>query len=129
MISYSLAEKTGQDADRIHSHLMDVDQESHMIMMPGYVFMSYQVPGKDIMNLTIMRTKRGALFSHEPPAVHAGFVLLFSRDEKDQYLHTIMWMNGISGGIDFQDDWKKKKRDELRDLVLEASKELKIRGE
>ncbi|MGA1793905.1 MAG: APC family permease [Thermoplasmatota archaeon] len=128
-IAHSMSPRIRMSADALHSELIKVDQESHMITMPGYIIMSYQVPGKEIVDLSVIRTKRGALFTDDPPATHAGFVLLFSKDEKDLFLHTLMWINEVCGKLDLDKEWKSRKGpDEIRDLLLKATDEMKIRN-
>ncbi|MGA1873762.1 MAG: APC family permease [Thermoplasmatota archaeon] len=128
-IAHSLSPRVRMSAEALHSELINVDQESHMITMPGYVIMSYQVPGKEIVNLTVIRTKRGALFTNEPPATHAGFVILFSKDESGLFLHTLMWINEVCNRVDLDKEWKAGKGpEEIKELLLKAANDLKIRG-
>ena len=57
------------------------------------------------------------------------FVILFSKDESGLFLHTLMWINEVCNRVDLDKEWKAGKGpEEIKELLLKAANDLKIRG-
>ncbi|MGA1872235.1 MAG: amino acid permease [Thermoplasmatota archaeon] len=124
-LAYSFSERLGLNYKNILSEFTKEDRSAHMMMMPYFVIISYQVEGRDIYDISIIRTRRGALFSEDSPPVHAGFVIVFSKDERNFYLNSLMWLIKSCEGIDFEKEWRGAQGpDELRELIMKGTVEL-----
>lgn len=124
-LAYSFSERMGLRYKRILCEFTKDDRSAHMMIMPNFVILSYQVDGKDIYDLALIRTKRGAMFSEESPPVHAAFVVVFSKDERNFYLNSLMWLMKSCEGVDFEKEWKEAKGGEgLRRILLKGTEGL-----
>ncbi len=120
-LTYTLSRRLGLNEDNLLQELSKEDRKAHMMSMPGFVILSYQVKGQDIFDITLVRTKRGAMFSEETAPVHAAFIIIFSRDEKNFYLNSLMWLMKLSSIPGFEEAWKKSKNSvALKKLVIES---------
>ncbi|MGA1819713.1 MAG: amino acid permease [Thermoplasmatota archaeon] len=124
-LAYSFSERTGLNYKSILSEFTKDDRSAHMMMMPHFVILSYQVQGKDIYDLTMIRTRRGAMFSEDAPPVHAAFVIVFSKDERNFYLNSLMWLMKSCEAVDFEKEWKEAQGEEaLRRILLKGTEGL-----
>ncbi|MGA1793499.1 MAG: APC family permease [Thermoplasmatota archaeon] len=117
-LAYSFSERIGLSYKSILSEFTKDDRSAHMMMMPHFVILSYQVEGKDVYDLSLIRTRRGAMFSEDAPPVHAGFVILFSKDERNFYLNSLMWLMKSCEGVDFEKEWKEAEGENALRMVL-----------
>ena len=61
----------------------------------------------------------GILFDDDMPPVHAVFVLMGSRDERNYHLRALMHIAQISQAPDFDERWAKARSpEELRNIIL-----------
>jgi amino acid transporter len=119
-VSYTMSKRLGIREEELNAEFSKDDRKAHMMSMPGFVILSYQIKGEDIYDLTLIRTKRGAMFSDDAPPVHAAFIVLFSKDEKNFYLNSLMWLMKLSEHPEFEERWKKAKdKTELKNLMTE----------
>jgi amino acid transporter len=120
-LSYTLSRRIGISEKELNYQLSHEDRKAHMIQMPGFVILSYQVKGVDIYDISFIRTKRGAMFSDEGPAVNAAFVILFSKDENSFYLNSLMWLMNLSESSDFVEKWMTAgNKKELKDILIDS---------
>jgi amino acid transporter len=121
-LAYSFSDRLKINEDALLKEFTKEDRSAHMMMMPNFVILSYQVEGRDIYDLATIRTKRGAIFSEESPPVHTTFVLLFSKDERNFYLNSLMWIMKSCQTPDFQKSWKQAEGTKgLRNLMLASA--------
>ena len=120
-LAYSMSKRVGLGEDDLVREMSKDDRKAHMMSMPGFVILSYQVKGVDIYDIALIRTKRGGMFTDAGPAVHAAFIILFSKDEKNFYLNSLMWLMKVSSPPDFEKDWKEaKNKKALKDLMTRS---------
>jgi hypothetical protein len=118
-LAYAFSDRLNINEKVILKEFTKEDRSAHMMMMPNFVILSYQVEGRDIYDIAMIRTKRGAIFSEEIPPVHTAFVVLFSKDERDFYLNSLMWIMKSCETPDFLDRWKGSPDTKgLRNLML-----------
>lgn len=120
-LSYSLSQRLGLEENALNHQLTHESRKAHMMSMPGFVILSYQVKGMDIYDISLIRTKRGAMFSDDGPPVNAAFLILFSKDEKNFYLNSLMWLMQLCKVEGFEERWRKAgNRKELKDIIIDA---------
>ena len=121
MLAYTFSEKIGCDCGYRKDEFTKEDRKAHMITMPHFVLMSYMVKGKNIYDIAVVRTKRGAIFSEASPPVHAAFVILFTPDEKSFYLNSLMWLIKGCEKVDFEGYWRKAENEErLKQMIIKG---------
>ena len=120
-LAYSFSDRLGCKTDYLLKEFTKDDRKAHMITMPNFLIMSYMVSGRDIYDMALIRTKRGAMFFEDSPPVHAAFVILFSPDEKGFYLNSLMWLIKGCENVDFQKGWKDAKSpEELKRIIIKG---------
>jgi amino acid transporter len=118
-MAYAFSDRLNINENDIMKEFTKEDRSAHMMMMPNFVILSYQIEGRDIYDMAMIRTKRGAIFTEESPPVHTAFVLLFSKDERDFYLNSLMWIMKSCETVDFKKDWQEAEGTRgLRNLML-----------
>jgi hypothetical protein len=74
-----------------------------------------------------VRTQRGARFSDKHPPVRAALIVVSTPDERDFYLHSLMWLVQVEEEMDFEREWIDAKNDEeLRQVFLKSWKKRDI---
>ncbi|MFW3146057.1 MAG: amino acid permease [Thermoplasmatota archaeon] len=120
-VAYGFSKRLGiEEADLVKEFRKD-DRKAHLMAMPKFAILSYQVKGRDIFDVAVIRTKRGAMFSEETPPVNAVFFIIFSRDEKSFYLNFLMWLTNMCDSEDFQKEWNEAtSTEELVSLIKKS---------
>jgi hypothetical protein len=123
-LAYSFSERLRVDHKYLLGEFTKEDREAHLMPMDHFVILSYQVKKRGVYDIGVIRTKRGAIFSEHTPPVHAAFIILFSKDERNFYLNSLMWLAKGCQNVDFEDEWKKVKGNQgLRDLIIDSLRE------
>jgi amino acid transporter len=120
-LSFTLSKKIGLSEESLIEEFSKEDRKAHLMSMPGSVILSYQVKGREIYDISIIRTRRGAMFAEDTPPVNAAFIILFSKDEKNYYLNSLMWLMKLSSFPDFEEKWRKAgSKTELKKLITDC---------
>ncbi|MEA3559992.1 MAG: amino acid permease [Candidatus Thermoplasmatota archaeon] len=109
-LAYSFSERHDFSEKELINEVTKEDRKAHMMMMEDSVILSYQVKGRDIYDMALIRIKKGAIFSKDSPPVHATFVILFSKDERNFYLNSLMWLMDSCQGEDFKREWRSARK-------------------
>lgn len=121
-LAFSFSERLDISEKVLLKEITKEDRSAHMMLMPNFVILSYQIEGRDIYDMALIRAKRGSIFSEDSPPVHTAFVLVFSKDERDFYLNSLMWIMKSCETADFLKDWKKAKGTKgVRNLMLASA--------
>jgi hypothetical protein len=120
-LAYSFSDRLWVEQEYLLNEFTKEDREAHMMSMENFVILSYQVKERCVFDIGVIRTKRGAMFSQETPPVHAAFIILFSKDERNFYLNSLMWLIKACENIDFSKEWKNARgKLGLRKLIIDA---------
>lgn len=126
-LAFTMSKKIGVEEKELLNELSKDDRKAHMISMQGFVILSYQVKGLDTYDLGLIRTRRGAMFSDGEPPVHAAFVILFSKDEQNFYLNSLMWLMNISKSADFKSRWTSARdSDEMKEVMRDSVRNTEV---
>ncbi|MBD3367779.1 MAG: amino acid permease [Candidatus Eisenbacteria bacterium] len=118
-ISKVLGHELHMEADRVFELLMEREAESTTALRPGLAIPHIIVEGEGIFDILLARSKEGITFSEDKEPVHAVFVLMGSRDERNYHLRALMHIAQITQDPDFDKKWLKARGpEELRHLVL-----------
>ncbi len=95
------------------------EAESTTALRPGLAIPHIVVDGEGVFSILLARSKPGISFDDEMPPVHAVFVLMGSRDERNYHLRALMHIAQISQAPDFDDRWANARSpEELRNIIL-----------
>ena len=122
-ISNSLVERWSIKRKEIEKRLIKREKDSNIMIRPGFSLISFNIKGKKIFDIILVRAKRGALFITDSDPIRSAFIIVSTQDERLMYLHSIMWIAQIADDIDFESEWKEAKdEDKLRDIIISSFK-------
>ncbi len=118
-IAKILAHELGMDAATVYDLLMNRERESTTALRPGLAIPHIVVDRQGVFDVLLARSKEGIIFSEGLPPVHAVFVLMGSRDERNYHLRALMHIAQITHDPEFDEKWEKARGpEELRNIVL-----------
>jgi amino acid transporter/mannitol/fructose-specific phosphotransferase system IIA component (Ntr-type) len=122
-VSKRLSKKIGIPEEKLYKLMKRRKNESSMMLYPGVGIFSHLIGGRDYFEIVIVRSKKGIVISKSGEPFHAFIVVIASPDEKNFYLHSLMWIAQIAEQCDFTDAWVSAEGpEELRQLLLDAWK-------
>jgi mannitol/fructose-specific phosphotransferase system IIA component (Ntr-type) len=84
------------------------------------------IKGRGKFEILLVRSKKGIIISDEMNPIHAFIIILATPDQKNFYLHSLMWIVQLVGYKKFEEKWiLAKDDDELKSIILDAWKEQK----
>jgi len=121
LIAEKLSKNLDIKTDKLLKLLNKKEKDSSVVINPGIAIVSNMIKGRDKFDILLVRSRMGIVLSDKLDPVHAFFVIVASPDEKNFYLHTLMWIIQISEDPDFEKKWIRAKNDEeLRKIILES---------
>jgi amino acid transporter/mannitol/fructose-specific phosphotransferase system IIA component (Ntr-type) len=118
-ISKVLAEELGMDEGKVNDLLVEREKESTTAFRPGLAIPHIVVDGTGIFGILLARSKGGIVFADDKPPVHAVFVLMGSRDERNYHLRALMHIAQITRDPGFDERWLAAGGPEqLRNIIL-----------
>lgn len=127
MIVEQLEERLEIDKLQLYDMLRLKEKESNIIVHPGIAIFSHIVKGNDLFELLLINSRKGIIISESIDPIHAFFVVVSTKDQKNFYLHSLMWLAQIAEEIDFGKKWLlAKDADELRKSILSSWQNRKI---
>jgi mannitol/fructose-specific phosphotransferase system IIA component (Ntr-type) len=117
-IASKLGQKLKTNPNKLYKLLMKREKDSNVVIHPGVAIVSHMIKGKDKFQMLFVRSKMGMILSDGVDPVHAFFIIVASPDEKEFYLHSLMWIIQTVQD-DFEKEWiNAKDDDELRNIIL-----------
>ena len=114
-----LAERLGTSQKEILSALTAREQESSTVIAPGLAVPHVVIEGERVFDMLLARSRRGFSFPPDKAGVHAVFVLVGSKDERNFHLQALSAIAQIVQQPDFEKRWIAARGQQgLRDLVL-----------
>jgi amino acid transporter/mannitol/fructose-specific phosphotransferase system IIA component (Ntr-type) len=118
-LSKVLGHELKMEPDEVLDLLVKREAESTTALRPGLAIPHIVVEGKGLFSILLARSRGGIVFSDDVPPVHAVFVLIGSRDERNYHLRALMHVAQITQHSDFDRRWKAARGPEdLRNIVL-----------
>jgi len=119
LASDEISKKISVPSKTIYEALLEREAESPTAITPTLAIPHIIIDGVKKFDILIARSKEGIVFSEEAPSVHAVFVLLGTRDERNFHLRALAAIAQIVQDHKFEKMWKRAKSKEgLRDVVL-----------
>ena len=114
-----VSKRLGLSYEDILSRLWSREKEGSTAITPTLAIPHIVIGGKHIFDIFLIRIKKGVYFSDSAENVHAVFVLVGTKDEKNFHLRSLAAIAQIVQGADFDKRWQCARNDnELKDLVL-----------
>jgi APA family basic amino acid/polyamine antiporter len=114
-----LAKSIKADSWGIYKALKEKEEESSTAITPDLAIPHIIVEGKHKFEILLARAKEGIEFSGSAPRVHAIFVLLGTRDERNFHLYALSAIAQVAGDPEFINRWMKARNEQgLRDVVI-----------
>jgi len=99
--------------------LRDREKDSSTALSPAFAIPHIIIEGESTFDILLARCREGVAFSDEAPAVHAVFVIVGTRDERNFHLRALAAIAQIVQHPNFEKQWLRARDIEaLRDVVL-----------
>jgi amino acid transporter/mannitol/fructose-specific phosphotransferase system IIA component (Ntr-type) len=126
LIAERLSKRVDVSEDKLYSLLKNRKIDSSMMLYPGVGIFSHLIEGRNRFEIVLVRSKKGVFISKESEPLHAFIVVLASSDQRNFYLHSLMWIVQLAETCDFSGKWlNAKNKQELRSVLLEGWKKRK----
>ncbi len=123
IIAEKLANRLGTNEEKLYGLIMKREKDSNVVIHPGIAIVSHIIKGRDKFEMLLVRSRKGIILSDDAGPIHAFFVIVASPDQKNFYLHSLMWIVQIAEGINFEKEWiTAKDGEELKNIILAAWK-------
>jgi len=114
-----MAERVGMSPARLAALLMAREQESGTVIAPGLAIPHVVIEGEKIFDMLLARSRGGITFSSGGPKVHAVFVLVGTRDERNFHLRALAAIAQIVQDPAFEKRWMAARNEQaLRDVII-----------
>ncbi len=114
-----LSESVRADSESIYRALIEKEKESSTAITPDLAIPHIIIEGEHEFEILLARSKEGIEFSESAPKVHAIFVLLGTRDERNFHLYALSAIAQVAGDPEFIQRWIKARNEQrLRDVVI-----------
>jgi APA family basic amino acid/polyamine antiporter len=118
-IGSELGESLDTDSKHIYKALIEKERESSTAITPDLAVPHIIIEGEHKFEILLARAKEGIEFSESAPSVHAIFVLLGTRDERNFHLYALSAIAQVAGDLEFINRWMKARdKQGLRDVVI-----------
>ena len=119
LVANSLTRKLNTEPEILSKLLKEREQETSTVISPGLAIPHIVIEGDQTFEILLARCKEGVVFSQSARGVHAVFVLVGSRDERNFHLRALAAIAQIVQDSHFEHKWMKAKNKEaLRDIIL-----------
>ena len=115
----AMADRLKVEPDVLLKLLSDREKESSTVLNSYLAIPHIVIEGENTFDILLARCREGITFSETAPKVHAVFVLVGTRDERNFHLHVLAAIAQIIHGPDFEKRWMAARNKEaLRDVIL-----------
>jgi amino acid transporter len=126
MISEKLSKKLKIDQDELFSSLRCNDRESNCMIHPGIAIFSHTIKGRNKFEILMVRSKMGIRISEDLDSINTFFVIVSTPDQKQFFMHALMWIIQTTEDEDFEKEWiNAKNENELKEIILKYWKKRK----
>jgi len=120
LVANKLSSRLNVKSDKLYEFLRKKERDSNVVTHPGVGIISHTIKGKNKFEMLLVRSKMGIILSDDVDPIHSFFIIVSSEDQKNFYMHAIMWIIQISEQKDFDEKWiNAKDEDELKKIILD----------
>lgn len=118
LVADAMAENLKVEPEALLKMLLDREMKSSTVISPGLAIPHIVIEGERTSEILLARCREGVVFS-ESNKVHAIFVLIGTRDERNFHLRALAAIAQIVQDPHFEEKWMAaKSKENLRDIVL-----------
>ncbi len=118
MVSQRISKQINIDTHKVLKKFIHREQISTTVIRKGLAIPHIMIDGKNIFKILLARSNRGILFT-EGHLVHAVFVLISSKDQRNLHLKVLAAIAQITQDIRFDKQWlSARNKDEIKHIVL-----------
>jgi amino acid transporter len=119
MAAHEMADRLKVEPEALFKLLSDREKESSTVLNSYLAIPHIIIEGENTFDILFARCKEGIKFSEAASKVHAVFVLIGTRDERNFHLRALATIAQIIHGTDFEKRWMTAKdKEDLRDVIL-----------
>ena len=119
LISERLHERLKLKAPVLLDLLLEREKESSTVLSPFLAIPHMVIEGEKTFDVLLARSRGGVRFSEDESAVHAAFVMVGTRDERNFHLRALAAIAQIVQKPNFEKRWLSARDEQgLRDIVL-----------
>jgi mannitol/fructose-specific phosphotransferase system IIA component (Ntr-type) len=120
LVSNKLSSKLNIKSDKLYEFLREKERDTNIVTHPGVGIISHTIKGKNKFEILLIRSKMGIVLSDKIDPIHSFFIIVSSEDQKNFYMHVIMWIIQISEQKDFDEKWiNAKDEKDLKDIIID----------
>ncbi|MGD9211087.1 MAG: PTS sugar transporter subunit IIA [Desulfobacteraceae bacterium] len=105
IVAATLSKKVNIPAEGLFAALMEREKESSTALRPDLAIPHIIIDGSHAFCILLARCRKGIYFSQLAPKVHAVFVLMGTRSERDFHLYALSTIAKIVQRNHFREDW------------------------
>jgi len=118
-IADAMSPRLGIETDELFKLLVEREKQSSTVLRPDLAIPHVVIPGEHTFDILLARCREGIFFSEKEPKVHAVFVIMGTKDERNFHLHALAAIAQIVRDPHFEEKWNGAKTKEvLRDIIL-----------
>ncbi|NDY71468.1 potassium transporter TrkA [Desulfobacter hydrogenophilus] len=122
-----LSKQVDISASTLFEMLRQRENEMTTVLAPGLAIPHIIIEGENQFGMLIVRNKKGIIFSPQAPSVHAAFVLVGTRDERNFHLEALSAIAKIVMDPRFDDKWlRARSAKALKELLLNADRDRRL---
>jgi len=115
----AVADRLKMDSSTLFDLLVRREKDTSTALNPDLAIPHIIIDGEKTFEILLVRATKGVRFSDEYPNVHAVFVLLGTKDERNFHLRVLSAIAQIVQDPDFEKKWMNAKNERaLRDIIL-----------
>ncbi|MDP8234587.1 MAG: amino acid permease [Candidatus Saelkia tenebricola] len=119
LVAQTISERIKLPKEDILKKLIEREEESTTVISPSLAIPHIIIEGENIFDILLVRSRKGILFSETVPNIHAVFVLIGTKDERNFHLRALSAIAQIVQDYHFEKRWMAaKSKESLRDIVL-----------
>ena len=119
VVAGRLSERLGADPQELLAALISREQESSTVISPSLAVPHIVIEGEHTFDILLARSREGFVFPPDKKGVHAVFLLIGSKDERNFHLQVLSAIAQVVQEPGFEKHWLAAKgQQSLRDLVL-----------
>lgn len=123
LAAHTMATEVGMESEALFDLFIQREKESSTAITPFFAVPHIIIEGEQSFALLLARSRQGIVFSETATKVHAVFMLVGTRDERNFHLVSLAAIAQIVQEPDFEQRWiKAKNKEALRDIVLLGSR-------
>ena len=120
LIAEKLSKKLNIKVDKLSRLLLKRERDSNVVIHPGVAIVSHTIKGRDKFEILLVRSRMGIVLKDNMDPIHAFFIIVASPDEKNYYMHALMWIIRVAEEEDFDKKWVNAKDAEgLKQILLD----------